>query len=142
MIQDWQAGLRLITHNTKASNVCPTIQLMKQYVYYYGNFCYFIKIISRLGVNCVFINQLDEVELPSGSQRKSAGESYIEDIRLWENGKTRLSRTGRHGPAQWKSKLLRCNLILTKLRIVDNANYFYIAKNQEKQRNRGKCLRE
>ncbi|KYQ55913.1 1-phosphatidylinositol-4,5-bisphosphate phosphodiesterase [Trachymyrmex zeteki] len=27
--KDWQAGLRLITHNTKASNVCPTIQLMK-----------------------------------------------------------------------------------------------------------------
>ncbi|XP_017792663.1 PREDICTED: 1-phosphatidylinositol 4,5-bisphosphate phosphodiesterase-like isoform X1 [Habropoda laboriosa] len=30
--KDWQAGLRLITHNTKASNVCPTIQLMKHWM--------------------------------------------------------------------------------------------------------------
>ncbi|XP_068971740.1 1-phosphatidylinositol 4,5-bisphosphate phosphodiesterase-like [Bombus flavifrons] len=30
--KDWQVGLRLITHNTKASNVCPTIQLMKHWM--------------------------------------------------------------------------------------------------------------
>ena len=30
--KDWQAGLRKITHNTKASNVCPTIQLMKHWM--------------------------------------------------------------------------------------------------------------
>ncbi|XP_076176360.1 1-phosphatidylinositol 4,5-bisphosphate phosphodiesterase [Ptiloglossa arizonensis] len=30
--KDWQAGLRLITHNTKASNVCPTTQLMKHWM--------------------------------------------------------------------------------------------------------------
>ncbi|XP_017892907.1 1-phosphatidylinositol 4,5-bisphosphate phosphodiesterase-like [Ceratina calcarata] len=30
--KDWQAGLRIITHNTKASNVCPTIQLMKHWM--------------------------------------------------------------------------------------------------------------
>ncbi|XP_008206467.2 1-phosphatidylinositol 4,5-bisphosphate phosphodiesterase isoform X1 [Nasonia vitripennis] len=30
--KDWQAGLRYITHNTKASNVCPTTQLMKHWM--------------------------------------------------------------------------------------------------------------
>ncbi|XP_076235984.1 1-phosphatidylinositol 4,5-bisphosphate phosphodiesterase isoform X1 [Calliopsis andreniformis] len=30
--KDWQAGLRKITHNTKASNVCPTTQLMKHWM--------------------------------------------------------------------------------------------------------------
>ncbi|XP_063983769.1 1-phosphatidylinositol 4,5-bisphosphate phosphodiesterase-like [Diachasmimorpha longicaudata] len=30
--KEWQAGLRLITHNTKASNVCPMIQLMKHWM--------------------------------------------------------------------------------------------------------------
>lgn len=29
--KDWQSGLRLITHNTKASNVCPKTQLMKHW---------------------------------------------------------------------------------------------------------------
>ncbi|KAJ8675594.1 hypothetical protein QAD02_011380 [Eretmocerus hayati] len=30
--KDWQAALRYITHNTKASNVCPTTQLMKHWM--------------------------------------------------------------------------------------------------------------
>ncbi|KMQ95644.1 1-phosphatidylinositol- -bisphosphate phosphodiesterase [Lasius niger] len=30
--KDWQAALRLITHNTKASNICPTTQLMKHWM--------------------------------------------------------------------------------------------------------------
>ncbi|XP_051174299.1 1-phosphatidylinositol 4,5-bisphosphate phosphodiesterase-like [Leptopilina boulardi] len=30
--KDWQAGLRKVTHNTKASNVCPTTQLMKHWM--------------------------------------------------------------------------------------------------------------
>ncbi|XP_043519427.1 1-phosphatidylinositol 4,5-bisphosphate phosphodiesterase-like isoform X1 [Frieseomelitta varia] len=30
--KDWQTGLRIITHNTKASNVCPTTQLMKHWM--------------------------------------------------------------------------------------------------------------
>ncbi|XP_020283715.1 1-phosphatidylinositol 4,5-bisphosphate phosphodiesterase-like [Pseudomyrmex gracilis] len=30
--KDWQAGLRLITHNTKACNVCPKTQLMKHWM--------------------------------------------------------------------------------------------------------------
>ncbi|XP_014229248.1 1-phosphatidylinositol 4,5-bisphosphate phosphodiesterase-like [Trichogramma pretiosum] len=30
--KDWQAGLRFVTHNTKASNVCPTTQLMKHWM--------------------------------------------------------------------------------------------------------------
>ncbi|XP_014211046.1 1-phosphatidylinositol 4,5-bisphosphate phosphodiesterase-like [Copidosoma floridanum] len=30
--KDWQAALRFVTHNTKASNVCPTTQLMKHWM--------------------------------------------------------------------------------------------------------------
>ncbi|GBP10748.1 1-phosphatidylinositol 4,5-bisphosphate phosphodiesterase [Eumeta japonica] len=35
--KDWKEGLRAITHNNKINNVCPTTNLMKQYVCFVVN---------------------------------------------------------------------------------------------------------
>ncbi|XP_024886920.1 1-phosphatidylinositol 4,5-bisphosphate phosphodiesterase-like [Temnothorax curvispinosus] len=85
--KDWQAGLRLITHNTKASNVCPTIQLMKHWMRLSfqvdpkGKVP--VKVISKTfasGKTEKLVYQgLSELGLPSGKNDKIEPEAFTFD---------------------------------------------------------------
>ncbi|XP_046752593.1 1-phosphatidylinositol 4,5-bisphosphate phosphodiesterase-like [Diprion similis] len=85
--KDWQSGLRLITHNTKASNVCPRTQLMKHWkrmsfsVDPKGKVP--VKVISKTfasGKTEKLVYQaLADLELPSGKSDKIEPEAFTFD---------------------------------------------------------------
>ncbi|CAG5089760.1 5-bisphosphate phosphodiesterase (Drosophila melanogaster) [Cotesia congregata] len=82
--KQWQAGLRAITHNTKASNVCPTIQLMKHWM----RLCFTVDPKGKVPVKVIaktfasgkteklVYQSLAEMGLPNGKNDKMEKEAF------------------------------------------------------------------
>ncbi|XP_057321910.1 1-phosphatidylinositol 4,5-bisphosphate phosphodiesterase-like [Microplitis mediator] len=82
--KQWQAGLRIITHNTKASNVCPTTQLMKHWM----RLCFTVDPKGKVPVKVIaktfasgkteklVYQSLAEMGLPNGKNDKMEKEAF------------------------------------------------------------------
>ncbi|KAK0178655.1 hypothetical protein PV327_007528 [Microctonus hyperodae] len=85
--KEWQQGLRIITHNTKASNICPTTQLMKHWM----RLCFTVDPKGKLPVKVIaktfasgkteklVYQSLAEMNLPSGKSDKMDPEAFTLD---------------------------------------------------------------